>query len=82
VKRILMTAVAALALAVPAGANAAAGGDQFEDGGGGCGQVGRVENRDSWRWYAYTDGGGYVRLWTDAWLCTGHGWDYVGGWWN
>lgn len=81
--KLIATILTALALAIPA--SGSAGGptiDQFEDAGGGCGQVGRVENRDSWKWYAYWDGGGYVRVWTDVWLCTSSGWDYVGGFWN
>lgn len=70
-----------LALASTAGAARPIGMSAQDPGGDSQCQNGTVLNWYSWKWYAYIDGGGYVRLWDDVYSCDGGHYVYVGGFW-
>lgn len=78
----LVAALTLTVLAVSPAAATAARPTVVNDGGGDsqC-QSGTVLNWYSWRWFAYVDGGGYVRLWDDVYSCDGGHYVYVGGFW-
>lgn len=79
----LVALAASLMLASFAGsANARPIADSYQDGGDSACQNGTVLNIDNWKWYAGLDGGGWMRIWTDVYLCESGRYVWIGGFWN